>query len=484
MVKLPGFNFNPKAKIVKVEVILPGNGGHDRRRGTFPARTMKEATKAWSDFRERVLAGKSLPHTLGSYVEAYWPSIAKRLAPRTAKADQSIIERRILPVFRDVPLEKINAAAARDFAAKLKKERYHHEVEFTLRKKKVRRTFRGTYSASTINDTLAVLRLLLRDAVDRDELAFYPIKGRLPKERETVLRLELSPAELAAFLGSFDDETAFLRHLTAKRSKGAVIPWPNHPDRKPRSFGGGPKPGGEAARYQFQEFRWAKPLFVVALETGLSRGDLRHLKWNAIDTENGWIRVPRNKTGVEATIPISTDCAAALEECRRRQAEALDEARHRDVADLDEVRARIAAAENVFLTSDGLPFSDSTIDRRFDLAKELAGITRRLRFHDLRHTFASRLASQDVPIQKIAKTLGHASTRMSERYARPSEDSLRSMKSALDATNQSSAVNSSRELPAENERAAESGGPASPLVPGKYMERAMGFEPTTFSLGS
>src|ERR1019366_602818 len=65
--------------------------------------------------------------------------------------------------------------------------------------------------------------------------------------------------------------------------------------------------------------------------------------------------------------------------------------------------------------------------------KALAGITRRLRLHDLRHTFASRLASRGVGLQIIAKALGHRSTRMTERYARPSrEAAMRAIVEALD----------------------------------------------------
>lgn len=70
------------------------------------------------------------------------------------------------------------------------------------------------------------------------------------------------------------------------------------------------------------------------------------------------------------------------------------------------------------------PLSWTTIQRYFEIAKGVAGVTRRFRFHDLRHTFGSTLASRGVSLQVIAKALGHASVRMSERYARPSQESL------------------------------------------------------------
>lgn len=90
-------------------------------------------------------------------------------------------------------------------------------------------------------------------------------------------------------------------------------------------------------------------------------------------------------------------------------------------------------SETVFLTEDGQPYSVSTINRYFRKAKELAGIARRFRFHDLRHSFASLLASKGVSIQVIARALGHSSSSMAERYARPNEEAMKSILSALDS---------------------------------------------------
>jgi integrase len=81
----------------------------------------------------------------------------------------------------------------------------------------------------------------------------------------------------------------------------------------------------------------------------------------------------------------------------------------------------------------GRRFSPTRIRRAFLLAKELAAITRRFRPHDLRHTFGCRLADRNVSLQKIAKALGHTTTRMAERYARPSEESMHDITRALDA---------------------------------------------------
>jgi integrase len=178
-----------------------------------------------------------------------------------------------------------------------------------------------------------------------------------------------------------------------------------------RRFGGGRLAEGVAATLEYRRFRAAKPVFVIALGTGLSQADLLALRWASVDLHEGWICVPRTKTKVEATIPLSKACREALAECRGRP----------------------VVSENVFLTEDGQPYSVSTINRYFRKAKELAGITRRFWFHDLRHSFASFLASRGVSIQVIAKALGHSSSTMAERYARPNEEAMKSILTALDS---------------------------------------------------
>ena len=85
-----------------------------------------------------------------------------------------------------------------------------------------------------------------------------------------------------------------------------------------------------------------------------------------------------------------------------------------------------------FTTIEGKPFSVSKINRAFGRAKILAKIERRCRFKDLRHTFGSNLASRGISLQKIARAMGHASTRTTERYAKPSAESLLEIAAALD----------------------------------------------------
>ena len=63
----------------------------------------------------------------------------------------------------------------------------------------------------------------------------------------------------------------------------------------------------------------------------------------------------------------------------------------------------------MFLRWDGLPWQKSHQQHRMKLALKEAGITRKIRFHDLRHTLASLLIQQGVAIEVIANQLGHSS---------------------------------------------------------------------------
>lgn len=126
------------------------------------------------------------------------------------------------------------------------------------------------------------------------------------------------------------------------------------------------------------------------------------------------------KKQTPAVVPISARCRAALEEFARRPA---------------------AISGHVCVDPDGTPYTEQVLTDAFTLAKQAAGITRRLRFHDLRHTFASDLVSSGVPEPYIRKALGHAGTQSLARYAKPRDESLRAISDALDSRESRSDLN-------------------------------------------
>ena len=84
---------------------------------------------------------------------------------------------------------------------------------------------------------------------------------------------------------------------------------------------------------------------------------------------------------------------------------------------------KMTCHEYVFWNSkSGKPVQD--VKKSFKSACEDAGIEN-LRFHDLRHTFATRLVESSVDIVTVAELLGHSSLRMTMRCSHPSPDHKR-----------------------------------------------------------
>lgn len=380
---LPGFDYDPKTRTARFECCVPGASGRARRRKTIRNTTRAEALTAWKEFREKVEAGEIEREiwTFKEYADKYHPQMAMRTAESTRRSEKSILKK-LNAHFGTLRLDRITAAHVRDFVAALRGD---------------------GLSAASVNSCLRVLVKILRDAVDRECLDMIRIRGRI-KLREELPRLEMTAAEQARFLAAFDDETAFRRHLAESRRPGTVSISAYYGD-KPRVFGGPLKPDGAAAGYYFERFRWSRPLFVIALETGLRRGDLLDLRWDAVDVPGRTIRVKVRKTKETALIALSPACIEALEECRRRK----------------------VRGAHVLLNPEGHPYSTTHVRDYFLIAKKLAGIDRRLRFHDLRHTFASNLAAMGVSLQLIQRQLGHASITQTERYSRVSEDAIREL---------------------------------------------------------
>jgi len=199
----------------------------------------------------------------------------------------------------------------------------------------------------------------------------------------------------------FDRHGCFTRPLQGYSFPPPLTPWE-------RRYGGGRRGDSEAAGEAFQRFHAAKPLFVCALDTGLSRSDLINLDWQQVDLENRLIRAARTKTGVQVSIPMTKRLHAELQAIGPHPAGTL-----------------------VFRTVAGGRWAEAIIKRYFKTAKALAGIARHFQFHDMRHDFASALAQEGVSLFVIAQLLGHTSTAMTMRYAHLHPANLRAAIDAL-----------------------------------------------------
>ena len=154
-------------------------------------------------------------------------------------------------------------------------------------------------------------------------------------------------------------------------------------------------------------------LIRVAAYAGLRLGELLALRWRDVDFAGHVLTVSRAISGgVESTtksgrvrrVPLPDQAAAALERLSRRE-------RFTEPGEL------------VFCNLYGRPLDGSALRRRFKRARDAAGL-RQLRFHDLRHTYGSLLASRGIDLVTIQAAMGHAALSTTSRYlhARPASE--------------------------------------------------------------
>lgn len=139
--------------------------------------------------------------------------------------------------------------------------------------------------------------------------------------------------------------------------------------------------------------RWIKPMVVVALETAMRRGELLSLTWGNVNLLRRTAHLPMTKSGRPRTVPLSTRAVETLQALPR----SLD--------------------GRVF------PVRHWTVEQVFERAVKLAGIDG-FRFHDLRHTAATRLAEKVPNLIELAAITGHSNVNMLRRYYHPSAESL------------------------------------------------------------
>jgi integrase len=138
-------------------------------------------------------------------------------------------------------------------------------------------------------------------------------------------------------------------------------------------------------------------VWAFALYGGLRYGELRALRWGAVDTASGRIQVreswdpkegpiePKTRTS-RRTVPMPGVLRDLVLE--RRLA---DDHQHRD-------------HDPVFG-----PFHATALYRRADEAWEAAGLTKRLRLHQARHSYASFMIAAGVNAKALSSYMGHSS---------------------------------------------------------------------------
>lgn len=235
---------------------------------------------------------------------------------------------------------------------------------------------RANIRDTTINRDLDALRAVLSKAIAWGVLTEHPMKTVRRAKVDAIGRLRyLSPAE----------ETRLRAALDARDE------------------------GGRDGRRRFNAWRSARgyktlpaitdyadhmtPITLLALNTGLRRGELLGLKWGDVDLVGLTLTIGAKsaKSGITRHVPLNTEAAKVLTAWRPDD-----------------------AAGVVFPGPDGAPmFSLKTAWSTVAKAAKLKDFT----FHDLRHTFASKLVQAGVDLNTVRELLGHSDIKMTLRYA-------------------------------------------------------------------
>jgi integrase len=157
-----------------------------------------------------------------------------------------------------------------------------------------------------------------------------------------------------------------------------------------------------------------RPLYLTAAMTGLRQGELLGLRWRDVDFEARRVRVVSPYVRGEFGDPKSEGSGRSVP-MAQRVADALSELRARSIYSRDQ--------DLVFCHPEtGHPLDRSKLVRRFRQALSRAGV-RTITFHELRHTFGTRMAAEGVPLRTLQQWMGHADSKTTQVYAhyQPSE---------------------------------------------------------------
>jgi len=143
-----------------------------------------------------------------------------------------------------------------------------------------------------------------------------------------------------------------------------------------------------------------RPIIITAICTGMRRGEILSLKWNQVDLSRRTIRVDKAKSGKVRIIPINDVLFKELSKLKKGQ-----------------------ESEHVFVyPRTGKPIND--VKTTFNATTRRAEI-KDLRFHDLRHSFASRLIERGVDLITVRDLLGHHSVTVTQRYTHSNAEQKR-----------------------------------------------------------
>ncbi len=173
---------------------------------------------------------------------------------------------------------------------------------------------------------------------------------------------------------------------------------------------------------------WLRPLYRLAVLTGLRQGEIVSLRWRHVDLDGGILMVEDSKSGESRRVPLHPSLVDMLRTLR-----AASEAAILVRVKGDELTARRELPDAyVFAMPRGNPPESSSISHAFKRAARKVGRPD-LRWHDTRHLAGSALLGTGASLPEVAVMLGHKTLVMSRRYAHVNPTRLRDLVARMPA---------------------------------------------------
>ncbi len=167
-----------------------------------------------------------------------------------------------------------------------------------------------------------------------------------------------------------------------------------------------------AMKMNDKEAELARLMFVFSCFTGLAISDMENLENKHIQTtadEQMYIRKERQKTKVEFIVPLHPIAEAIISHCQKEQERS------------EEYLLVKEKGDHLVFHRD---CSRSVMDAKLSIVGKACGICQRLSFHMARHTFGTMSLSAGIPIESIAKMMGHASISSTQVYAQVTDKKI------------------------------------------------------------
>jgi integrase len=334
----------------EAKLSLPGG-----KRKSFYGKTRKEAQAALKSALRQLDEGIDLgtpSQTLAAFLEDWLAVSEARVRPKTLRTYQDLLRLHVIPTLGGTRLDRLMPA----------------QVAALLRERQA-----AGLSPKTIGHIRGALRAALNQAVRWRLINHNPAAAvdppRIPHKEISVLT---------------PDEARLVLNTAAR---------PYSPAK------------GQAPRHDRHEALW-----VVALSLGLRQAEALALRWVDIDFDADTVRVSHALTRVDGTLTLSepkTERSRRTLPLSRRVRESL--LSHRDRQAFARAAAGDAWQERgfVFASTIGTPLQPRNVLRDWYKVLKRAGLERRP-FHATRHTAASLLIADGVPLRVVMELLGHS----------------------------------------------------------------------------